>query len=178
MVNNVHERLIHAPLPTMCGMIDKLASQEDVLWPRDRWPAMRLDRPLGVGATGGHGFVRYSVEAYEAGHSIRFRFSAPRGFIGTHEFEVEEIAPNVVRLRHVLKVRLEGVARLTWPLAIRWLHDALVEDALDQAEAYATATQLKQREWSLWVKLLRRMARSSARRAAQDSNRKRLATRP
>lgn len=164
MVTNIHERLIHAPLSQIGGMIDKLASREDVLWPRDRWPPMRLDRPLGVGAAGGHGFVRYSVEAYEQGRYIRFRFSAPRGFIGTHEFEIEETAPDVVRLRHVIKMRLEGVARLTWPLAIRWLHDALVEDALDRAEAFAAKAQVKPREWSLWVKLLRRVAGTSKRR--------------
>ena len=170
MVTNIHERMIHAPLSKVGGMVDKLASREDVLWPAERWPAMRLDRPLGVGASGGHGFVRYNVEAYEQGHYIRFRFSAPRGFIGTHEFVIEETAPDVVRLRHVMKMRLEGVARLTWPLAIRWLHDALVEDALDRAEAAAANAQAKLREWARWVKLLRRVAGTSRRRAQASRN--------
>ena len=170
MVTNIHERTIHAPLATVGGMIDKLAARDDVLWPADRWPAMRLDRSLEVGAAGGHGFVRYRVEAYEQGRYIRFRFNAPRGFIGTHEFVIEETAPDVVKLRHVIKMRLEGAARLTWPLAIRWLHDALVEDALDRAEASAAKVQVKPREWSLWVKLLRRVAGTSKRRVQARRN--------
>jgi hypothetical protein len=175
MVRNIHERILHASLPTVGGLIDQLASSEDVFWPQDRWPPIRFDRPLEVGAVGGHGFVRYTVEDYQRGRSIRFRFNGPRGFLGTHEFSVEEFAPGVLRLRHTLNVRLTGVARLTWPLAIRWLHDALVEDALDRAESYVAAQPVKRREWSGWVKLLRHLARPSARRAANKTRQRLIA---
>ena len=160
MVRNVHERLISMPLTAAGELIDKLASRDDVLWPRDAWPAMKFDRPLGVGARGGHGPVRYFVEAYEPGQSIRFRFSAPRGFVGMHGFNVVEVAPGVSRLRHVLEMRVEGVARVSWPLAFRWLHDALIEDALDCAEAHSQSPTDKQRQsWSRPVRVLRWAAR-------------------
>ncbi|UNO43730.1 DUF2867 domain-containing protein [Streptomyces sp. MST-110588] len=38
---------------------------------------MRFDRPLGVGAYGGHGPVRYRVSAYDPGRRIRFDFTSP-----------------------------------------------------------------------------------------------------
>ncbi|MCA1626683.1 MAG: hypothetical protein LC742_01790 [Acidobacteria bacterium] len=60
-----------------------------------------------------------------------------------------------MRLRHVLEVRVAGMARLSWPLAFRWLHDALIEDALDRAENFGRPSPVKQREWSWWVNLLR-----------------------
>src|SRR3712207_6849645 len=37
-------------------------------------------------------------------------------------------------LRHSLDVQPRGSMRLLVPLAVRWLHDALLEDALDRAE--------------------------------------------
>jgi hypothetical protein len=116
---------------------------------------MRFDRPLGVGARGGHGPIRYFVEEREPGRCIRFRFTAPRGFLGTHGFDMEEVAPRAVRLRHTLEMSVEGLAMLTWPLFFRPLHDALIEDALDRAEAQAPGTPAGRREWSLYVKLLR-----------------------
>lgn len=160
MVRNVHERLIHAPPDAVGGFIDGLASRDDVMWPRDRWPPIRFDRPLGIGAAGGHGPVRYTVEAYEPGRSIRFRFTGPRGFVGTHSFEAEEMDGGAVRLRHALSMRVEGWARVSWPLAFRWLHDALVEDALDRAESWCESQSApRQRRWSLWVRVLRSAAK-------------------
>jgi hypothetical protein len=51
-------------------------------------------------------------------------------------------------------MRLSGVALLAWTLMFRWLHDALIEDALDRAEASITSRPLQERRWSL----LRRVA--------------------
>ena len=48
--------------------------------------------------------------------------------------------------------------RLTGPLALRWLHDACVEDALDCA-ARAFGDPMPQRAHSLAVRLLRRVGR-------------------
>lgn len=163
MVRNVHQRFVETSLTAAAVgslLIDNLAGQKDALWPRDVWPPVRFDRPLAAGAAGGHGPVRYFVEAYAPGRSIIFRFTAPRGFVGTHGFDVKETAPQVVRVRHTLLMRVEGPARLSWPLAFRWLHDALIEDALDRAEASAASPAVKrrQRQWSVWVRVLRRAA--------------------
>jgi hypothetical protein len=133
---------------------------------------MRFDRPLGVGAVGGHGPIRYVIEEYQPGRLIRFRFTGPAGFLGTHRFEVEEVAPGQVRLRHVLEMRVVGRARLTWPLVYWPLHDALIEDALDRAEA-STGRLPPPRRWPVRVRLLRwilrRIRTRTARRARLPS---------
>jgi len=70
--------------------------------------------------------------------------------------------PRQIRLRlasdarHIIEMRLQGVARSSWPLAIRPLHDALIEDAFDRAESFINRPPGK-REWSRWAKLLRRI---------------------
>jgi hypothetical protein len=94
---------------------------------------MRLDKPLGLGATGGHGPIRYSVVAYEPGKKVTFEFISPRGFVGKHWFEVLGHGASGTMLRHTIEMSLVGSARLSWPVAIRPLHDALVEDALTKA---------------------------------------------
>ena len=170
VVRNVHERLIETPPGAGAGrgreLIDKLASRDDVTWPRDRWPAMRFDRPLAVGAAGGHGPIRYFVEAYERGRAVTFRFTGPRGFVGTHGFEVEETAGAgatgggaTIRVRHTLSMETRGAPRLTWPLLFRPLHDALVEDALDRAEGHCAESPVARRSWSRRVRMLRRAAK-------------------
>ncbi|MBB5911700.1 hypothetical protein BJY24_000567 [Nocardia transvalensis] len=116
---------------------------------------MRFDRPLGVGAVGGHGPVRYTVEEYLPGHWIRLRFTGPRGFDGFHEFTVHPAPDGTVELRHLLTLRPHGPARLTWPLAFRWLHDALLEDCLDRAEEAVTGSVRNPARWSPLVRALR-----------------------
>jgi len=86
-----------------------------------------------------------NVEFYEQGRAIVFRFTNPPGFHGTHRFDVQEVGPGAVRLRHVVAVRQSGLARLAWPLIVRWLHDALLEDLLDRAEACVTAQMVQSR---------------------------------
>jgi hypothetical protein len=165
-VINVHERILDGSTTEVGGLLDRLASADDKLWPRDRWPAIRFDRPLGVGAIGGHGPIRYTVESYKPGQCIQFRFTAPKGFIGSHRLEVERVQDKKTKLRHVIEMELQGMAVLSWPFVIRPLHNALIEDALDQAEVQM-GRQPARRNWSLWVRLLRRFmsqGRSAKRR--------------
>ena len=151
-VRNVHERAFGATPGEVGALIDSLASRRDRLWPRRAWPPMRFDRPLAVGAHGGHGPIRYDIEAYQPGRSIRFRFTAPRGFDGWHRFEVVEGAPVV--LRHILEMDTRGWARLTWPLLFRPLHDALIEDSLTIAQISLGEVPGPE-GWSRRVRLLR-----------------------
>ncbi len=153
-VRNVHERALRVSLQAVGGLIDTLASDNDLLWPADRWPAMRFDRALSVGAVGGHGPVRYIVESYAPGRSIRFRFTAPRGFDGHHGYEVQADGPDGTRLRHVLEIRASGWALLNWPLVFRPLHDALIEDSLDRAQL-SCGERPEGAKWSAWVRVLR-----------------------
>ncbi len=156
-VLNVHHRKLDGVSAAQAGaLIDTLATNEDLLWPRHSWPPMKLDGPLGIGAIGGHGPVRYVVEAYTPGESVQFRFLGPKGFVGSHGYEVLHEADSVM-LRHVLKMRTHGPARVTWPLFFRPLHDALIEDSLARAEA-ALGMPTKVHPWSVWVRVLRWVA--------------------
>lgn len=167
MVRNIHERTLDAPLDQVARLLDGLASDDDRLWPRDRWPPMKLDRPLAVGAKGGHSPIRYTVEDYAPGSSVQFRFTAPRGFEGTHSFTVEPLTSGGVRLRHALVMKAEGRARITWPLVFRPLHDALVEDAFDRAER-SLGLPSRERRWSVTVRALRWILKRTVRPRAKQ----------
>lgn len=163
-VLNVHERLLDAPASHVGALLDSLSSADDALWPHRDWPAMRFDRPLGVGAVGGHGPIRYTVEEYTPGRQVRFRFTGPRGFDGTHAFHVEPSDGGRTLLRHVIDMEATGPAPLSWTLLYRPLHDALLEDALDRAERAVGGTP-RPRAWSRWVRILRWLvARARGRR--------------
>ncbi|HYD71071.1 hypothetical protein [Azospirillum sp.] len=157
-VRNVHSRTLPTSLDAAGTLIDGLASDGDRLWPWERWPAIRFDGPLAVGAKGGHGPVRYTIQQYEPGRSILFRFSAPKGFLGTHRLSVESTDSGGVRLVHTLEMVAAGPARFSWPLVFRPLHDALLEDALDKAER-AFGGRPTAARWSLYVRALRRLLR-------------------
>lgn len=152
-VLNVHERTLDALPDEVAPLLDSLASPADRLWPWHSWPRMAFDRPLGIGASGGHGPIRYVVEAYTPGRSIRFRFTGPAGFDGWHGFELSEL-DNRTRLRHTLEMRTHGRAALSWPLLYRPLHDALLEDALATAQD-SLGLRPDPVPWSARVRLLR-----------------------
>ncbi|MET9322582.1 SRPBCC family protein [Streptomyces sp. NPDC003038] len=158
-VYNVHERLLAAKGSEVGELIDSLSGgAQDRLWPHASWSAMEFDRPLAIGAVGGHGPVRYTVTAYVPGTWVRFAFSGPRGFHGFHEFAVLPVDEERTVLRHTLAMRTTGICRLTWPLAWRPMHDACLEDSLDRAEAALTGTAPRAR-WSPYVRFLHALAR-------------------
>jgi hypothetical protein len=170
MIRNVHERVLDATPTEIGALIDGLASDGDRLWPIDRWPAIRLDRPLGVGASGGNGSIRYSVSEYEPGRRVRFRFDPRLGLIGHHEFAVAT-GDGRTTLRHALEAIPRGRMRIAWPLIVRWLHDALIEDALDRAETVTAGAPVRRRRWSPWVRLLRTALSGKRRPAARRQDR-------
>ena len=153
-VRNIHIRSFPVPSRAIAPLIDGLSAPGDRLWPHERWPPMRFDRALGVGADGGHGPVRYAVERYEPGRVVRFRFKAPRGFVGTHAYLVHDDGQGS-RLEHVLDIEAVGSARVMWPLVFRPLHDAAIEDSLDKAERYLTGSVRAPARWSALVRGLR-----------------------
>ncbi|MER7014831.1 SRPBCC family protein [Saccharopolyspora sp. NPDC000359] len=153
-VRNVHVRHLPVDEDTAGALIDSLAGPQDQLWPGQEWFPMRFDRPLGVGAEGGHGPVRYRITGYSPGRWIRFRFTAPRGFDGFHEYAVQRDGDRT-SLHHLLSIHARGPARITWPLLWRPLHDAALEDSLDRAELATTGAVREPARWSWWVRLLR-----------------------
>jgi hypothetical protein len=154
-MKNTHERILNAPIGTLAPLIDQLASRQDLFWPSSRWSAMKFDRPLAVGAIGGHGFIGYTIERYQPGHEITFRFTNPKGFNGMHRLSLEELPNGNTRVKHVIEASLEGSMVLGWHLFICFLHDALVEDGMDRAEAWIAQREWKPRELSPHVKSLR-----------------------
>ena len=85
---------------------------------------MEFDRTLSVGARGGHGPVRYFVEEYVPGESIKFRFTAPNGFNGFHAYErIKTITPNTDVLRHTLEIGQSPrvLAWSPWVRFLRWV---------------------------------------------------------
>jgi hypothetical protein len=157
-VLNIHERLLNISADKADKLIDNLASPNDLLWPVDRWVAMQFDRPLGVGAVGGHGPIRYDVELYSPGCRIQFRFTGPKDFVGCHRFEIEPTRDGRTILRHTIDMRIVGKTWLLWVAIIRPLHNALLEDALDRAEIFA-GRRLPERAWSGWVRFARWLVR-------------------
>lgn len=156
MVRNAHERMLPVPAADAGRLLDRLASDHDPLWPSPPWPRVRFDRPLGVGADGGHGPIRYRVVAYEPGRLVEFAFTEGSGLAGGHRLEVEAVSGERCVLRHVAEGRPTGRMALAWPLAVRWLHDALLEDLLDRAEAALGVGPARPARWSPWVRVLRR----------------------
>jgi hypothetical protein len=155
---NVHERELDAAPARVGALLESLSSREDRLWPTRRWPAMRLDRGLEVGSDGGHGPVRYAVARHDPGRLVAFAFTPAFPIAGEHRCVV---LPGSVHgktmLRHVLEGRPRGWLRLGWPLCFRWLHDALIEDAFDRAEAQVAGESWQPRRLPLHVRALRRM---------------------
>lgn len=153
-LHNVHERTIDASPEEVGALLDRLGSEGDPLWPSG-WQPMRFDRPLQVGADGGHGGVRYWVSEYEPGRRVRFTVHPVTGIDGYHELEVEPLSDSRCVLRHVLEGEPRGVMRLLVPLMVESLHDAVLEDLLDNAERAATGTVARPAQWSPWVRLWR-----------------------
>jgi|SRR5579875_2628036 len=153
-LNNIHERTLPTRGIAAGSLIDGLAGDNDQLWPLDRWPAMRFQGGLGVGNEGGHGPVRYQVVEHQPGRLARFRFTGPPGLIGEHRYELDEHDATTT-LRHALTGHTEGRMRWQWPLIFRPLHDALIEDSLDHAEAFISGTKYEPAPWGIQARTLR-----------------------
>ena len=164
MIENVHRRVLRAPAERAGALLDTLSGPDDRLWPAPPWPPLRFDGPLAPGATGGHGPIHYTVEEYRPGSRARFRFVPPTGVDGTHELSVIPVDAHRVEVRHTLVGTPSGAMRLGWPLVIRWLHDALLEDLLDNVERELTGTVARPARWSPYVRLLRNLAGRRRRR--------------
>jgi hypothetical protein len=172
MIRNVHERRFPCEAPSVGVVLDSLASDNDLLWPGDSWPPMRLSDGLRVGSTGGHGPIRYEVEHYVPGLTVVFRFDPAIGLVGDHRLDVVAHGDGTTTLRHELRGRGVGSMRLAWPVVFRWMHDALIEDALDNVAAAVDGRPAPTaRHYSLLVRQLRKAQTSRARRVPSSARR-------
>lgn len=154
-VRNIHERILDVPAAAVGALIDRLSTPDDPVFPSPAWAPMAFDRPLQVGAAGGHGPVRYAVTAYEPGRRVRFGFAPPGD--GFHEITVEPLDDGRCRLRHVLESRMGPADRLMWALAIRRVHETVVEEVFDNAELVATGAIARPVRRTRLVRLLQRV---------------------
>lgn len=157
-VINIHKRTIHQPKEEISKIFNSLSSNNDQLWPKEKWPPMIFRKGLTEGAIGGHRPIKYSINKYIPGIFIEFKFMKPDGFIGIHKFEITEIEKDKTELKHTIDMVVSGKGILTWYIAIKWLHNALLEDCMDKAENNFL-TEKKKTEWNLWVLFLRRIFR-------------------
>jgi hypothetical protein len=172
VVRNAHERIVTAPFAQVAELLDGLGTDGDRLWPGDRWPPMVLDRGPEPGSAGGHDRVRYSVETAELSgpvRSVAFRFAPQTELVGTHWFAVEDLGDGRVQLRHVIDAQPIRWMRIGWPLVVRWLHDALIEDAFDGAEAVLAGEPVQRRRLSPWVRAMRSAARPAGARPEPEA---------
>lgn len=153
-VTNIHTRKINQSKDKVSELFKTLATTNDLIWPFENWPAIHFKEGLQVGSRGGHGTIRYSIVEFREYDFIKFEFSKPDGFIGTHEFKIEKLSENETEISHIINTTTNFKASLLWVLVIRWLHDALIEDAFDKVESYYI-DEKKTTLYNLWVKLLR-----------------------
>lgn len=155
-VINIHKRIINQPKEKVSELLRTLSTENDKIIPTDKWSAMKLNEGLKEGSKGGHGPIRYTVQKYNPDELIQFEFTKPKGFNGIHRFEITELENDKTELKHTIEMNTTGTGILTWSIAIRWLHDAFMEDAFDKVENHFL-TEKKKTEWNIWVKVLRRI---------------------
>jgi len=153
-VINSHKRIINQPNKKVSELFKTLATNKDLILPTKHWPAMRFKEGLKLGSRGGHGRIRYKIIAFEPSEQIKFEFTKPEGFIGTHELRIKAISEYTSEISHIIKMNTTFKASFLWVFVIRWLHDALIEDAFDNVENYFSEVK-KETKYNRWVIFLR-----------------------
>ncbi len=166
-VSNIHKRLINQPKSVIVRVFNTLATDNDMMLATDKWPPMKLNKGLQVGSKGGHGPIRYFVTEFNPEKSIAFQFDM-KGFNGSHRFDITPVDTNRTELSHIVDLTTTGSASYYWAFAIRWLHDAYIEDAFDKVENHFTENK-KSSEWSIWVKLLRKIMKPKRKKLKHNS---------
>ncbi len=160
VINN-HKRIISQPKKNVSKLFETLATSEDKIWPANNWPAMRFKDGLKIGSRGGHGPIRYTVIEFEAGNHVAFKFTNPNGFNGVHELSIQPKSESSTEIQHVIKMNTDFRASLLWIFVIRWLHDALIEEAFDNVENYFS-NRMNTPKYNFWVRFLRKFYKPKA----------------
>ncbi len=155
MISNVHQRLLPASMDEVGALLDAVAEPGNALWPAPPWPGLVLDRPLGVGADGGHGPIRYACVSYQPGRRVEFEFRLPTPVRGGHALELIEHPKGVLLQHTVIGEPIGIVGLLAWSVVFRALHDAFMEDLLDRAETALGRPPRRPARWSPYVWFLR-----------------------
>ncbi|USQ78449.1 hypothetical protein NF556_12450 [Ornithinimicrobium faecis] len=131
-IRNEHSQTMAGDTSTAQSLMATLGGPDDLIWPRDRFPAMELDRGHEIGSKGGHGSVRYRV--VEATDSlVRFEVDPNSDLVGGHVLWFEDSGDGLLRWTHQLDLELTVPAPAM--RLILALHDAIIEQLLVNAEA-------------------------------------------
>jgi hypothetical protein len=158
---NIHKRHLPASVAQVGELIATAASKDDRVWPHENWPRMYFDRPIQVGAVGGHGPIHYRVVTYWPQECVRFEFTS--GSVGWHELQLQATGEHTCLLTHTIQTQPSLKFRIEWLLVIRHMHDALIEDLFDKLESQFQPLA-QPNHWNAYVKLLRMAYGGSATR--------------
>ena len=156
-MESIHERILNCPISKAADLIDSFSQRNASLWPSSLWPRGEFNQPLSVGAEGSHGGTRYQVSSYSPGRSIEFEFIHPKSYKGFHRFDLLELGPESTLIRHVVNIKARWIDRIMWRVFISWVHDALIEDAFDEAERTAVGSLTKPKKWPVRVYIYRHL---------------------
>lgn len=151
---NIHTRHIAAPAARIWPLLLTLGSSNDLVWPHEDWPRMKLDRPMQTGADGGHGPIHYRVSICEPAQRIRFEFT--QGSVGFHEVTLEDTEIGCL-LTHTINTRPSLGFFFKWHFIIHFMHDAVIEDLFDKLQVQIEPLTQRSR-WNMYVQFLRKLA--------------------
>lgn len=163
-MRNLHERELAVPADRVGFWLDRLGSEEDRLWPAPHWQPMIMDRPIQVGARGGHGNIRYNVSAHEPGRRVEFTFEPGRGLEGVHAFSVSELGPDRCMIKYEANAVVSAsgavpswLGKIIWSLLVLPVHNAVIEDIFDRTELAVGLRAEWRPDWPPLVRVLHRL---------------------
>lgn len=157
LIVNIHERSLACSIHEAAFLIDDFATINASLWPGHLWPREPFDGPLQIGAKGEHGGTQYLVDSYEPGRSVKFKFIAPKNYLGYHQFELLDSGETTTLIRHTVELNVPLLSFLKWRCFIQWVHDALIEDAFDCAQEALDFPPAQRHQWPKRVYLIRHL---------------------
>lgn len=154
-IHNIHERILHCAAEKAKILIDSFANKDAPLWPTKQWPRDHFDSPLQLGTIGGHGGTKYFLKEYITGKYLHFEFTYPKNYMGNHTFTLTHLDPNTCLLQHSVTLKLKRLDTLWWYIVIEPVHNALIENAFDNAEKFLQLSQQPKQRWPLRVYFIR-----------------------
>ena len=111
-VLNIHTRVINQPKEVIDKLFKTLATQNDKIWPKETWPAMKFRDGLIQGGRGGHGPIRYTVKQHIHNEKIEFEFTKPDGFDGIHKLEMVSLDEERTEIKHTIDAQTNFICLL------------------------------------------------------------------
>ncbi len=108
-VLNIHKRVINQPKDKITELLKTLATKNDMILSTDKWPPMKLSEGLKEGSRGGHGPIRYTVRKFIPHKQVQFEFTKPKGFSGTHQFEITELENEKTEINQTIEIKIHGM---------------------------------------------------------------------